>query len=268
MISLNGAKVELGHFPDGTLLIKNLPINNICHVQTITWKFEHNEELIALYFITRHLQNQNYEVILVMPYLPNARQDRTKSINDCFTLKYFAEIINSLNFYKVEVFDVHSHVGEALIDRLETISVKPFIEQAIEKISNSNKFPILCFPDEGSVKRYAHMFNLPYVFGIKERDWQTGKINKLTLVGDTSEIEGRNVLIVDDICSRGGTFYYMAIELRKYNPASVSLYVTHCENTVLDGDLIKSGLLRKIYTTDSIFTKQHELIEIMQIEGE
>ena len=68
------------------------------------------------------------------------------------------------------------------------------------------------------------------------------------------------MLIVDDICSRGGTFYHSAQKLKEAGASDIFLYITHCENTILEGELIKSGLVKKIFTTDSIFTEENELI--------
>ena len=75
-----------------------------------------------------------------------------------------------------------------------------------------------------------------------------------------------NVLIVDDICSKGGTFYHSAKKLKELGAKNIYLYVSHCENTILEGDLLTSGLIEKVFTTDSIFRKEHEKIEVMSYE--
>ena len=72
-----------------------------------------------------------------------------------------------------------------------------------------------------------------------------------------------DVLIVDDICSKGGTFYHSAKKLKALGAKNIYLYITHCENTILEGDLINSGLIKEIYTTDTIFTKKHDLIKVL-----
>ena len=86
---------------------------------------------------------------------------------------------------------------------------------------------------------------------MKKRDWKTGNILGLDII-NAEAIKGKNVLIVDDICSRGGTFYHSAKALKEAGAARISLYVTHLEKTVLDGELFTSGLIEAIYTTDSI----------------
>jgi ribose-phosphate pyrophosphokinase len=91
---------------------------------------------------------------------------------------------------------------------------------------------------------------------MKKRDWKTGKIEGLDII-NTDNIVGKDVLIVDDICSRGGTFYHSAKALKAAGAKSVSLYVTHCEETITLGELAASdGLVDHVYTTRSIFPEK------------
>lgn len=261
MIEYNGKKVDLNHFPDGTLLIKEEA--EPAEKAVLCWKFENNEEMVALYFLTRHLKAKGVSrIVLELPYIPNARQDRVKKPEDVFTLKYFAEFINSLGFAEVMVLDPHSYVSEALIDRIRIRTPKDYVEQVLECIGGKEK-PLLFFPDEGAMKRYSAMFDLPYVFGIKKRDWTTGEIKGLDVAGRTELIAGSSVLIIDDICSRGGTFFHSARALKELGAGDIYLYISHCENTILDGEIPKSDLIKQVYTTDSIFTGTHEKITVI-----
>jgi ribose-phosphate pyrophosphokinase len=114
------------------------------------------------------------------------------------------------------------------------------------------------------MKRGTDYLTGAYAFGIKKRDWNTGKILGLELM-NKEVVNGKDVLIIDDICSRGGTFYHSAKALKEAGAKNIYLYVTHCENTILDGDLLTSGLIEKVYTTNSIFTKEHEKIEVFEL---
>ena len=266
MIKLNGHVVEQNHFPDGTLLLKQEP--ELFDVQTIYWFFESNEELVSLIFLTKHLREYGVETLnLYMPYLPNARQDRTKESEDVFTLKYFCKVINSLNFDKVIILDPHSSVGEALLDRVGVELPTDYIARAYDGIRQDIKLaPLMMFyPDEGAMKRYSSMAFGEYAFGIKKRDWKTGKIEGLDVAGCVDKIKDSRILIIDDICSRGGTFYHSAKKLKELGAKEIYLYVTHCENTILEGELLDSGLIEKVYTTNSIFTKEHEKIEVFEL---
>jgi len=260
MIKINGEIVDINYFPDGTF---RLEIETKGRSAEIQWLFEKNEELFALYLITNHLREiyKIEEIIFKMPYIPNARMDRVKHQNEVFTLKYFCEFINSMNFNKVVVRDAHSNVSLALLNNV----VSEEIFEKIKSLANKlllNDDDLVFFPDEGASKRYAECIKKKSVFGIKKRNWETGKIEGLDVYGDIPE-NGFNVLIIDDISSYGGTFYHSAKRLKELGAEKIWLYVTHCENSILDGELIKSNLINKIYTTESIFTKEHKMIEII-----
>lgn len=267
MIKLNGKKVDIGHFPDGTLLIKEAIEKDYKTERSanILWKFENNEELVALIYLTGHLKSKGIKNIgLDMPYIPNARQDRVKCDEDVFTLKYFSEVINGLGFSSVTVFDPHSSVSEALINNIIVKSPDKYIDKIISLIGDDNL--IIFYPDEGAMKRYSGMIDRPYTFGIKKRDWKTGKINGLEVSGQTELICGSRVLIIDDISSRGGTFYHSAQSLKKLGAGDVYLYISHCENTILEGEVLKGDLVKRVFTTNSLFTANNEKIEVFDYE--
>ena len=109
------------------------------------------------------------------------------------------------------------------------------------------------------MKRYSHIASkcdIPYVFGMKNRDWRSGEILGLEVLGETDVVPGKNILIIDDICSRGGTFLHSGKALKDMGAADIALYVSHLENAVWEGDMIRSGLVRNIYTTNSIYRFQ------------
>ena len=263
MIKLNGTVVETGHFPDGTTLMKQRPSHDMYqNGAKVEWFFEDNEELVVLIYLTKHLrENGVKDIYLNLPYIPNARQDRVKSSEDVFTLKYFADIINYLNFNSVQVLDAHSNVSTALLNNVIPCEPKNYINNAMQSCNPDMIF----YPDEGAMKRYSAMSPMEYAFGIKRRDWATGKIKGLDVVGCIDKINNSKILIVDDICSKGGTFYHSAKKLKELGAKEIYLYVTHCENTILEGELLTNGLIEKVYTTNSIFTKEHEKIEVFEL---
>lgn len=267
MITLNGKLVEVGSFPDGTILMKQGQTFAPCaHIE---WNYENDREFLALIYLVKHLRRIGYPSIkLYMPYIPNARMDRVKSSEDVFTLKYFAELLNDLNLDSVSVLDPHSDVSAALINNARVITAESRIKEAIlrmeEKEGINTDNMLIFYPDAGSAKRYSDMLQRYYIYGSKKRDWETGQIIGLDIVDNGFELAGKDILIVDDICSRGGTFYHSAKKLKELGVNKIFLYVSHCENTILDGELLNTGWIEKVYTTDSIFTKNHALIEVLK----
>lgn len=118
------------------------------------------------------------------------------------------------------------------------------------------------YPDNGCAKKYEGKIKFPYLIGHKVRDWKTGNIENLDIVGNYPS-KNFNVLIVDDICSRGGTFYHAAKKLKEIGANKIYLFVTHLENSVFDGEMINSGLIEHIYTTKSIYTAEDGKITVI-----
>lgn len=242
-------------FPDGTKLLKFDPARD---EYTITWLYDNDEELFQLIALTKHLKNKGCKVWLNLPYVPNARMDRVKNREEVFTLKAFADTINWLGFEEVRISNPHSTVSEALFDRVYVDFNCVYQDVKYILQTSLNKIDVIFFPDEGACKRYSDLLaplGLPVAFGIKKRDWKTGKILGIEIAG-YDELEGKNILMVDDICAYGGTFYYSACALKDKGANDISCYVTHLENSVMDkekGKLIQGDLIKTIYATNSIF---------------
>ena len=275
MIKVNNRVIKYDRFPDNTLNIKGDGTLRNTNV-VITWNYEDDSEFMVLAFLTKSYQAYGNKVTLFMPYVPNARMDRVENKEDIFTMKYFGELINSLNFDSVYVMDTHSSVAIASINRCNYIKPDILRKIALNEIyERTGRYPLMFFPDEGAMKRYSKdLKGIPYGFGIKNRDWRTGKILGLEVMGLTSEIiRGRDILIQDDICSKGGTFYYAAKKLKEMGAADIYLLVTHCENSIHKGELgengvnlLATGLIKHVFTTDSIYNcSKSDLITVVHL---
>lgn len=250
-----GETVSPTDFPDGTKLLKFTPAYGADY--RIVWLYDNDEELFQLIALVKHIKSKGCKVWLTLPYVPNARMDRTKNEDEVFTLKAFAETINWLGFERVTICNPHSTVSEALFDRVE-VDFNCVVQDVASVIRSAENIDVIYFPDEGACKRYSDLLSflkLPVAFGIKKRDWQTGKILGIDIVG-YDDLKGKNVLMVDDICAYGGTFYYSACALKDKGANEISCYVTHLEKSVMDvqkGKLIQGDLIKRIYATNSIF---------------
>ena len=273
MIKLNGEVIEQGRFPDGTLALKvgdafDSTLDDAwddVEANWITWLYDGDEEMFTIMSLMDMIKrNKLGRCYLYMPYLPNARMDRIKSDSENFSLKVFANWLNGLGFYRVLVENVHSNVSNALIDNM--IDMLP--EEDINVIGDEKyNYDVIFFPDEGACKRYKDMeaikeSGLPIAFGIKNRDWKTGEILGLDVVG--ADVKGKNVLIIDDICSKGFTFYYAGQKLRDLGASDVRLYITHCEDNIKNGEILKTDVISKVYTTDSICHIEDEKLEFIR----
>lgn len=264
MIKIDNRIINFGAFADGTCKV-NIDCSQFEPHTPIVWLYDNDAEITNLWFLTQHCRDhEGYRRPLSVPYIPNARQDRVKSDTDVFTLKYFAQIVNALHFDSVETFDVHSDVTSALINHIHVLSPAPVVQNLLKRLPD-----VVCaFPDEGSMARYRGEFPIPTVYGIKQRNWENQRIEKLVLCGAKDQISGRNILIIDDICGKGTTIYHMAKQLKELGARNIYVWVSHCENTVVQPHIYGKSLMdydfiTKLYTTNSIYRSEHPKIEVI-----
>lgn len=261
MIKLNNEKIHINHFPDGTIRILDCP-TLVTEDVKFYWLFENNEELLILYMLVKHYRT-NYHVksmTLYLPYVINGRMDRIENPDsELFTLKYTCEMLNDMKFDAVYVMHPHSNVCMALLNNC-------FLDRSyiymIEDLIKELKPDYLYYPDEGCKKQMERTLKYPYIFGMKHRNWKDGKITGMEIVTNGVDLKDKKILLIDDICSYGGTFKYSLEKLKEMGVGECNIYVTHCENSILEGDLIKSDLFERIYTTNSIFTGSHDKIAV------
>lgn len=266
MIKLNGYVVVQNRFPDGTLSLNEINGDLLSDnfANWIDWMYDGDEEMFTIMSLVDIIRrNSQGRIYLKMPYLPNARMDRIKTDTENFALKVFANWINGLGFDRIFVENVHSNVSNALINNI----ADNLPDGDIETITDDYKFDVIFFPDEGACKRYKDMeviknLNLPIAFGIKNRDWKTGEILNLDVM--CADVKDKKVLIIDDICSKGFTFYYSGMKLRELGASDVRLYVTHCEDTIRGGKILDTDVVSKVYTTDSICHCDGDKIEFVR----
>ncbi|WP_173714696.1 ribose-phosphate pyrophosphokinase [Clostridium beijerinckii] len=257
--------MEVKKFPNGESLINSQELNIKEWVNTIKLKFESDNDITHLIFLKEHLDELNIKCNLIIPYMPYSRMDRTEGFT-VFTLKHLCRLINNLNFEEVSIYEPHSDVCVALLDRVKVINMSAILaKDLLEKVEDKNDSVYLVYPDAGAAKRYGKQIEYEKILTAnKERDFKTGFINKLEINGI---VESKNfkAIIVDDLCSKGGTFILTAKKLKEMGATEIYLVVTHCEDTIFDGEILKTDLITKVFTTNSILSKEHEKIEISSI---
>lgn len=251
MIKVNGIEVKFTSFPNGETIVKKYPLIQLGYAN-VSWSYESDSDFMALHYIKNLLNEYDIDASLEIKYMPYSRMDR-ESDDYGFTLKWVSKFINSLNFKEVEILEPHSDVTLALIDSSYAESVTT---KYVNSLLDYNKDAKLFFPDAGAQKRYGGMFNIESLVGFKHRDFKSGHIVDLQVLGNISE--GDTIIIVDDLCSGGRTFLESAKKLKELGASRVVLFVTHCENTIYSGDLLKTDYVDHIYTTDSIFKSYNE----------
>ena len=182
------------------------------------------DTLMALLLLTDAVRRHYGDPVidLVCPYLPYARQDRVAHPGEALSAAVACRLLNAQGYRSVEVWDAHSDVSLALLDRVRH---RPASDFAVPVVGPRD---VIVAPDQGAVKRAAACARLAgaaLVHAEKTRDADTGAITG-TIV-HSAPLGDRDVLIVDDICDGGRTFTELARALRPLTTGQVKLYVTH-----------------------------------------
>lgn len=245
--------LEFGKFPNNETIVKNHELLNVSDGCELFWTYENDNDLMELYYTSEYIKENNIkDVILYICYMPYSRMDR-RNKDYGFTLKYVSNLINSMNFSKVKVLEPHSDVTCALLNNSMAISpTKYFVDKIKVEIGFDEEKDFIFYPDTGAFKRYEDLYPENKILcGFKTRDFKTGNIKSLDILGNI-ENHMNKVIIIDDLCSKGGTFILSADRLKKWGFNEIYLYTTHCENTIFDGYIPETKLIDKVFTTDSL----------------
>lgn len=262
MITVEDRPIVADRHTDGSVILSCPDLSELNEV-SIHWRYDGDQELVQVMMLVSHIRDVFgiQRVFLYLPYVPYARMDRVQDITEVFTLKHFTGFINSLGFEKVYVFDPHSSVTPALIDHVVARNPAMLIREAdVNVTSLEGQPPLYFYPDEGAMKKYSKLSNRPAGYGQKVRDWKTREIKGLTVHVEDEAIVGKPVLIIDDICALGNTVLHTAKALKARGAGNVYLCVSHCEKAALSGELLTSGLIERVFTTDSIGRDSHDKV--------
>ena len=261
MVKLNGCNVVKGRFPNNEVDYEPWSFSpfpmclSIDSWNTFTLIFESNEDLFNLQIVKKMYDDRyigNAKTRLDIHYFPYCQMDRPMDSHG-FSLKYVAQIINELKFDMVEVFDPHSNVLPALLNHCKVYyPIKGFLLD--ETYSNDGlPWDLLFYPDNGAAKKYSELIDMPYRFGNKKRNLDTGEIVCYEVIADKADIEGKRILIVDDMVMGGRTFVEAAKALREMGASQVDLYITHLKPESRKFYISKgNGLIDNIYTADTL----------------
>lgn len=263
---LNGDEIQYESFTfsGGEPHIKINPNIDKTKKVTITHRLNSFNDLGLLCLAVDALKRMDIKLEhLIIPYFPSARQDRVMIKGEPLSVKVYADIINAFNFKKVIVFDAHSEVTPALLNNCEVITNNTFIEKIIKEIGRN---VLLVSPDGGALKKIYKVSE--FLGGVeviecsKSRDVKTGKLRGFKVYAD--DLQGKDCLIVDDICDGGGTFIGLAEELKKKNAGKLYLAVSH---GIFSKGFEDLKCFESIFTTDSFKNLENDCLTQIKLNS-
>ncbi|ASM39854.1 ribose-phosphate pyrophosphokinase [Campylobacter sp. RM12327] len=214
-----------------------------------------NVNLMELLVLTDALRRSSANSITaIVPYFGYARQDRKAAPRVPITAKLVANMMQAAGISRVVTMDLHAGQIQGFFD----IPVDNLYGSILftEYVKNKHfKNPIVASPDIGGVARaraLAKNLNLDIVIVDKRRE----KANESEVMNIIGDVNGKDVILVDDMIDTAGTIVKAASALKARGATSVMAFCTHA---VLSGpayERLEKGELDELVITDTIPLKQ------------
>jgi ribose-phosphate pyrophosphokinase len=218
---------HVGRFPDGEIDIKiNDDLRGAdCFILQPTCP-PVNENWIELLLLLDCLQRASAgRVTAVMPYYGYARKDRKDEGRVPISAKVVANTLCSVHVDRLLTIDMHAAQIQGFYDiPVDHLFAKPVLLEAICAMNLPD--PVIVTPDVGGIKMaraYAKAIGADLAI-VDKRRITGSRIEVEHLIGD---VDGRNVIIVDDMISTGGSISEAARVVQKHGAQRIVLAVTH-----------------------------------------
>jgi len=244
---------EIGQFPDGETKVKindNVREKDVFIIQPTGPPVDHN--IMELLIISDALRRSSAgRVTAVTPYFGYARQDRKDESRVPISAKLAIDLFENAGIGRICSIDLHAGQIQGFTNiPIDHLYARKTIVNAMRDVLDH---PVIAAPDLGAGKKarkIAKMLNTEWA--IVDKDREDDKVTRVaSIVGHS--VRKRNVLIVDDIISSGGTILSAAEALKNKGALQVFAAITH---GVLCGDAVEqieaSPYLDKLFVTDSL----------------
>ena len=247
------------NYPDGSsyVEVESFP-------PQIEFRINSYEDLWTLTQIKDVYDYNGKPLSVTIPCLLDAQADRRFERNQSHNLKLVLYQLARLNFENITIFHPHNYeVVESILNRVNILDNGYFIEQVINRIGLMNQVvegvradignTVLMSTDAGGFKPLMKLADKIQWKGetfsaSKSRKYEDGK-SILTQQIDRQDFGGKDILIIDDICVKGGTFVGLAKMLKERNVGKLYLAISHLTVTAPNKELFE--LFDTVYTTTS-----------------
>ncbi|MEG0911314.1 MAG: ribose-phosphate pyrophosphokinase [Ruthenibacterium sp.] len=267
-LGVSMGRSEVGVFSDGEIQVniqESVRGSDVYLVQSTASPVNNNlmEMLIMLDAFRRASAGR---ITAVMPYYGYARQDRKNHARDPITAKLVADLIVAAGADRVLTMDLHAAQIQGFFDvPVDHMYGAPILMPYFErKIASYKENVVVMSPDLGSVGRartFAERLDVPLAIVDKRRS-RANVSEVMNIIGD---IDGKDVVIVDDMIDTAGTLCNAAAAIAARGAKSVSACATHA---VLSGpavERIQNSALQEVVLLDTILLPEEKRIDKIKI---
>lgn len=239
-------------FPDGETFVKineNIRGRDVFIIQPTCPPTNQNlMELLILVDAAR--RSSSARITAVIPFFGYARQDRKDQPRVPITAKLVANLLAAAGVQRMLTMDLHAQQLQGFFDiPVDHLYALPVMIHYLQDLGLGDL--VVVSPDVGGVKMasaYAEALKAGLAIVVKRRLSAT-EIEAVTVIG---EVEGKNVILVDDLTETAGTLVGAARILRDQGARDIYAGVSHAVLTDLAVERLKSSEIKELITTDSV----------------
>jgi len=259
------AKADVKRFSDGEISVQiaeSVRGRDVFIVQSTG--APSNDNLMELLIMTDALRRSSASSITaVVPYYGYARQDRKAAPRVPITARLVADMFETAGIDRVVTIDLHAGQIQGFFDiPVDNLYGSIVFKEYVQSKRFEN--PIVASPDIGGVARaryFAKQLGLEMVIVDKRRE----KANESEVMNIIGDVEGKDVIIVDDMVDTAGTMVKAAAALKAKGATSVMAIATH---GVLSGKAyvnLDSDALDELCISDTLVTKPHDSVTVLSV---
>ena len=244
-------KLVVTHFSDGEFAVSYEETVRGRDVFLVQSTFPNSDNLMELLLMIDAAKRASARTInAVIPYFGWARQDRKDKPRVSIGAKLIADLLRVAGINRLITMDLHADQIQGFFDiPVDHLYASAVILPYLESLKLDNL--VIASPDVGGSKRantYAKYLGCPLVLCNKTRA-RANEVESMQIIG---EVEGKNVVLIDDMVDTAGTIAKAADVMIAAGAKSVRACASHCVMSGPASERVQNSALEEIVFTDSI----------------
>ena len=257
----------VGHFNNGEIQVmieESIRGKDIFIIQPTSYPV--NDNLMELLIMTDACKRASaHSITAVVPYYAYARQDRKTRGREPISAKLVADLMTTAGVTRVVTVDLHAGQIQGFfdipVDHMEALPIlaKHFIKQGF-----GPEDTVVVSPDVGGVKRargLAKWLHTPLAI-IDKRRQKANECEVMNIIGD---VDGKKVILVDDMIDTAGTICNAAKALIERGAVKVYACATHAVFSGPAIERLKESVFTKVVVTDSIYLSEEQRFDKLRV---
>ena len=255
------------HFADGEFSVSYEESIRGRQVFLIQSTFPNSDNLMELLLMIDAAKRASAKsIVAVIPYFGWARQDRKDKPRVSIGAKLIADMLSAAGINRLITMDLHADQIQGFFDvPVDHLYASRVFVDYLDELKRESNNLVIATPDVGGTKRasaYSKYLGCPMVICYKLRK-KANVVSEMQIIGD---VEGMDVLLIDDIVNTAGTITKAADLLTANGANSVRAIASHAVMSDPASERVNNSSLKEIIFTDSIpYSKKSEKVKILSV---